>query len=98
MGAHRKGETTMQVLKEAGKSADSKSYMWEQTGGPPGQSVVIYDYVVETAKANGREPYTWLRKVLRELPRASAAEADEALLPWNLHPETLALESVGAEE
>jgi transposase len=37
-------ETTVQVLKEDGKSASSTSYMWVQNGGPPGKSVVIYDY------------------------------------------------------
>jgi len=37
-------ETTVQVLKEPGKSAQSKSYLWLQRGGPPGQPVVLYDY------------------------------------------------------
>lgn len=37
-------ETTVQVLKESGRAAKSKSYMWVQTGGPPDRPVVIYDY------------------------------------------------------
>ena len=37
-------ETKVQVLKEKGKSPTSQSYMWVQTGGPPGKPVVIYDY------------------------------------------------------
>ncbi len=37
-------ETVVQVLKEKGKSPTSQSYMWVQTGGPPGKPVVIYDY------------------------------------------------------
>ena len=37
-------ETTVQVLKESGRPATSKSYMWVQTGGPPDRPVVIYDY------------------------------------------------------
>ena len=37
-------ETIVQVLKEKGKSPTSQSYMWVQTGGPPGKRVVIYDY------------------------------------------------------
>ncbi|MDO8864263.1 IS66 family transposase, partial [Haliea sp. E1-2-M8] len=37
-------ETTVQVLKESGKAAQSKSYLWLQRGGPPGQPVVLYDY------------------------------------------------------
>jgi transposase len=37
-------ETTVQVLKEAGKTAQSKSYLWLQRGGPPDQPVILYDY------------------------------------------------------
>ncbi len=37
-------ETPVQVLKEPGKTAQSKSYLWVQRGGPPDQPVVLYDY------------------------------------------------------
>jgi transposase len=37
-------ETTVQVLNEQGKAAQSKSYLWLQRGGPPDQPVVLYDY------------------------------------------------------
>ena len=37
-------ETTVQVLNEQGKTAQSKSYLWLQRGGPPDQPVVLYDY------------------------------------------------------
>lgn len=37
-------ETPLQVLKETGKTAQSQSYMWVQSGGPPGQRVVLFDY------------------------------------------------------
>lgn len=37
-------ETVVQVLKEPGKAASSQSYMWVQTGGPPGKPVVLFDY------------------------------------------------------
>ena len=37
-------ETTVQVLKEDGKAAQSKSYLWLQRGGPPEQPVVLYNY------------------------------------------------------
>jgi transposase len=33
-------ETTVQVLKEPGKTAQSKSYIWVQRGGPPGQPII----------------------------------------------------------
>jgi len=37
-------ETPVQVLRESGKTAQSKSYRWLQRGGPPDQPVVLYDY------------------------------------------------------
>ncbi|MCP4277695.1 MAG: IS66 family transposase [Gammaproteobacteria bacterium] len=37
-------ETTVQVLREPGKTAQSKSYLWLQKGGPPNQPVALYDY------------------------------------------------------
>jgi len=37
-------ETPVQVLQEPGKTAQSKSYLWLQRGGPPEQPVVLYDY------------------------------------------------------
>lgn len=42
--------------------------------------------LVETAKANGQEPYAWLRHALERLPQASSVEDYEALLPWNCMP------------
>jgi transposase len=40
--------------------------------------------LIETAKANGLEPYGYLRHVFTELPRAETVEAIEALLPGNI--------------
>ena len=37
-------ETTLQVLKEEGRAASTKSYLWAQRGGPPNQSVVMFHY------------------------------------------------------
>lgn len=37
-------ETPVQVLKEPDRPAQSRSYMWVQSGGPPGQRVVLFDY------------------------------------------------------
>ena len=37
-------ETPVQVLNEAGKTAQSKSYMWVRSGGPPGEKVILFDY------------------------------------------------------
>ena len=46
--------------------------------------------LVETAKANGLEPYWYLRKVFEEMPVYLRDEkpADD-LLPWNVNPEEL---------
>lgn len=40
--------------------------------------------LIETAKANGLEPYAYLRYVFTELPKADTVEAIEALLPTNI--------------
>ena len=37
-------ETTVQVLKEPGKSAESQSYMWVRVSGNPDQPVILFDY------------------------------------------------------
>jgi len=37
-------ETTVQVLKEDGKTAQSKSYMWVRCAGPPGARMILFDY------------------------------------------------------
>ena len=37
-------ETTVQVLKEDGRKPQSKSRMWVRRGGPPGQSVILFNY------------------------------------------------------
>lgn len=39
--------------------------------------------LVETAKANGLNPYEYLKRVFTDLPNAGTVEEIEALLPWN---------------
>jgi hypothetical protein len=56
-------------------------------------SAIIYS-MVETAKANGLDPYAWLRRVMRDLPSARTVEEVETLLPWNLHAADLTIEMV----
>jgi len=41
--------------------------------------------LIETAKANGLEPYAYLRYVFTELPKADTVAAIEALLPGNMN-------------
>jgi len=49
--------------------------------------------LIETAKANGLEPYAYLRHVFTDLPKATTQAEIEALLPWNI---VLATHSVAA--
>lgn len=44
--------------------------------------------LIETCKANGIEPYTYLVDLFRKLPSAKTAEDFEALLPWRLGEHT----------
>jgi hypothetical protein len=59
-----------------------RAWLFSDTPAGANASAIIYS-LVETAKANGLEPYTWLRRVLRDLPAAKTVEDVEALLPWN---------------
>lgn len=38
-------ETTVQVLKEEGREADAKSYMWVRRSSEPGKPIVLFDYM-----------------------------------------------------
>lgn len=58
-----------------------KSWMFSDTPAGAGASARLYG-LVETAKANGLEPYAYLRRVFAELPRAKTLADVEALLPW----------------
>jgi transposase len=60
-----------------------KSWLFADTAAGAHASAVVYS-LVQTAKANGLEPYAWLRRVMRDLPKAKTVEDVEALLPWNV--------------
>ena len=57
-----------------------KNWLFSDTPKGAMASAQLYS-LVETAKANGQEPYAWL-------PQASSVEDFEALLPWNCTPQT----------
>jgi transposase len=61
-----------------------KGWLFSDTPAGAHSSAVIYS-LVQTAKANGLEPYLWLRHVLRTLPAAKTVDDVDALLPWNLN-------------
>ncbi len=46
-------------------------------------SAMLYS-IIETAKANGIEPYQYLKAVFTKLPQAGSLEEIEELLPWNI--------------
>lgn len=69
-----------------------KAWMFSDTPAGAQASALLYS-LIKTAKANSIEPYTWLRHVLRRLPKASTADHYEALLPWKLHAIDLATET-----
>ena len=67
-----------------------KGWLFSDTPAGAHASAVLYS-LLETAKANKREPYAWLRFVLERLPLARTVDEMEALLPWNTHDQDLAM-------
>ena len=65
---------------------------WLFAGTPEGAraSALLYS-LVETARANGLEPYAYLRFIFTRLPVVATQEDHEALLPWNITQEQLNL-------
>ena len=64
-----------------------KNWLFSDTPKGAMASAQLYS-LVETAKANGQEPYAWLRHAFERLPQALSVEDFEALLPWNCTPQT----------
>ena len=62
-----------------------KNWLFSDTPAGAEASARLYS-LVETAKANGLEPYAYLRRVFTDLPQAKTLEDIEALLPWNIAP------------
>lgn len=62
-----------------------KNWLFSNTPKGATASAQLYS-LVETAKANGQEPYAWLRHALERLPQATSVEDFEALLSWNCSP------------
>jgi transposase len=68
---------------------------WLFSGTPEGAeaSAALYS-LIETAKANTLEPYSYLRYIFEQLPLADSLEDYEALLPWNLTPKQISIPRV----
>ena len=60
--------------------ATSSSWIIHDTVAGANASANLYS-LIETAKANGIEPYAYLRTVFTELPQATSVDEIEALLP-----------------
>lgn len=68
------GETPVQVLNEAGKSAQSKSYMWVRRAGPPGDQIILFNY---DASRSGSMP----RRLLADYQGALMVDGYEGYEP-----------------
>ena len=60
-----------------------KAWLFSDTPAGAEASARLYG-LIETAKANGCEPYAYLRRVFTDLPKAKTLAEVEALLPWNV--------------
>ena len=69
---------------------------WLFSGTPEGAraSALLYS-LIETAKAHKLEPWAYLQYIFEHLPLAATLEDYEALLPWNVTREQLALPAMG---
>lgn len=61
-----------------------KNYLFSASVRGATSSANIYG-LIETAKANDLEPYTYLRRVFADLPKATSVSQIEALLPWRIN-------------
>jgi len=60
-----------------------KNWLFSQSQAGAQTSAHLYS-LIETAKANGLEPFDYLKTVFSQLPAADSVEAIEALLPWKV--------------
>lgn len=60
-----------------------KNWLFSDTVGGANASANLYS-LIETAKANGLDPFRYLAHLFRELPKAKTVEQIEALLPWKV--------------
>jgi transposase len=65
-----------------------KNWLFADTVRGAQASANLYS-LIETAKANGLEPFAYLRYVLTELPAATTLDEVEALLPRHVDPQRL---------
>jgi len=65
---------------------------WLFAGSPDGaEASATFFSLIETAKANGLEPYGYLRHIFEKLPLFQTEQDLKALLPPNIHPDDIAV-------
>ena len=65
---------------------------WLFAGSPDGANAsAIFFTLIETAKANGLEPYAYLRHIFEKLPLVQTIHDIECLLPENIDPAEIAI-------
>jgi transposase len=65
---------------------------WLFAGSPDGaRASATFFSLIETAKANGLEPYAYLRHIFEKLPMAQTEEDLKKLLPQNIDPDSIAV-------
>ena len=60
-----------------------KAWLFSDTPAGARASAIHYS-LIETAKANGLEPFEYYQHILTALPYADTVDKVEALLPWNV--------------
>ncbi len=63
-----------------------KNWMFSDSVAGVESSANLYS-LIESAKANGLEPYAYLRRIFTDLPKAQTVEDLEALLPGVILPD-----------
>ena len=64
---------------------------WLFAGSPDGaKASATFFSLIETAKANGLEPYAYLRHIFKKLPLVQTEQDLKELLPQNINPNTIA--------
>ena len=65
---------------------------WLFAGSPDGaRASATFFTLIETAKANGLEPYAYLRYIFKNLPLATSEQDLKALLPQHIDPAAIAI-------
>ena len=61
-----------------------KNWLFSDTQKGAKASAMLYS-IIETAKANGLEPFAYLTQAFTALPSAQNLDEIEALLPWSIN-------------